>query len=49
MAVLEVSGFRFRGKYLLTDRVIGILGRNIINNVIVELNGPNLLWSMRRS
>lgn len=48
-AVLEVGAFRFKGAYLFADREIGILGRNILNRVIVELNGPNLTWSMRKS
>ncbi len=34
---------------MFADRSIGILGRNILNSVIVELNGPSLVWSMRRS
>lgn len=49
-AVLEVGSFRFKGEYLHADRAIGVLGRgDILNRVVLELDGPNFEWSMRRA
>ena len=48
-AVLLLEGFKFRGEYLVDDaREIGVLGRNILNSVIVELHGPTRSWLVRR-
>jgi len=38
----------FRGEYLLIDRPIGILGRNILNNVRILLDGPRGKWSEQK-
>ncbi len=35
----------FRGRYLLTEEERGILGRDILNHVIVLLDGPQQQWS----
>ncbi|MEW6358366.1 MAG: aspartyl protease family protein [Planctomycetota bacterium] len=35
----------FRGRYLLTEEEYGILGRDILNYVLVLLDGPKQLWS----
>ena len=35
----------FRGRYLLTEEERGILGRDILNHVILLLNGPQQQWS----
>jgi hypothetical protein len=35
----------FRGRYLVTDEQIGILGRDVLNHVAVLLNGPRQEWS----
>jgi predicted aspartyl protease len=35
---------KFAGEYLLVDRTIGILGRNILNNVRILLDGPREKW-----
>ncbi len=35
---------KFSGEYLLIDRSIGILGRNILNNVRILLDGPHGKW-----
>jgi hypothetical protein len=48
-AVVKIENLRFKGQYLITDRAIGVLGRNILNHVIIELNGPSLTWTMRKS
>lgn len=47
-AIMELGGFRFKGSYVFADREIGVVGRNILNNLIIELNGPGEVWSMRR-
>jgi hypothetical protein len=35
----------FRGRYLITEEQIGILGRDVLNHVTVLLNGPRQEWS----
>ena len=35
----------FRGRYLLTEDEWGILGRDILNHVILLLEGPRRQWS----
>jgi len=46
LAKLELYflGKKFAGEYLLVDRPIGILGRNILNNVKLLLDGPRAKW-----
>lgn len=34
----------FRGRYLLTEAEVGVLGRDILNHVRLLLDGPNLTW-----
>ena len=34
----------FRGHYLVVDRSYGILGRDILNQVAIFLDGPRLTW-----
>lgn len=47
-AVVVFEGKRFSGEYLVDEEIdIGVIGRNILNHLIVELNGPELRWSMR--
>jgi predicted aspartyl protease len=36
---------KFAGEYLLVDRTIGILGRNILNKLPILLDGPRGKWS----
>ena len=38
----------FRGEYLLIDRPVGILGRNILNNVRILLDGPRGKWNEQK-
>ena len=38
----------FRGEYLLIDRPISILGRNILNIVRILLDGPRGKWSEQK-
>ena len=34
----------FRGKYVIIDSNMGILGRDVLNHVAVLLDGPRLSW-----
>jgi hypothetical protein len=45
---LLFSGRTFRGQFLLTDQEIGIIGRNILNNVPLLFDGPHLMWNEQR-
>jgi predicted aspartyl protease len=45
---LYVLGKKFAGEYLLIDRPIGILGRNILNNIRILLDGPRSKWSEQK-
>jgi hypothetical protein len=38
----------FRGQYLLTEEDRGIMGRDILNHMIVLLDGPRQEWSEQR-
>jgi hypothetical protein len=39
----------FRGKYVIVDSNIGILGRDVLNHVAVLLDGPRLSWEEQRN
>ena len=39
----------FRGQFLLVDQDVGILGRDILNNVSLFLDGPRLVWQEQAS
>lgn len=34
----------FRGQFLLTDKSIGVIGRNVLNSLRLVLDGPRLSW-----
>ena len=40
-------GRTFRGRYLLIEPEIGIIGRDIMNDLALILNGPELVWDLR--
>jgi hypothetical protein len=42
---LEFNGLDFTGAFLVADRSDGILGRNILNQFPLLLNGPALVWT----
>ena len=46
MAVLELEFLnrKFNGQFLLLDQPFGILGRNILNNLHLVLDGPRSTW-----
>jgi hypothetical protein len=35
----------FRGRYLLIDGDHGILGRDVLNHLVLLLNGPEEQWT----
>ena len=39
---------KFVGEYLLIDQPMGILGRNILNNIRILLDGPRGEWDERK-
>ena len=39
----------FRGRYLITDEGVGILGRDVLNHISLLLDGPRLSWSEETS
>jgi hypothetical protein len=41
-------GKSFRGQFLLLDAPYGYLGRNILNNISLLLDGPSLIWTEKR-
>jgi len=46
LAVLDMLFLRrvFRGRYLVTNEQIGILGRDVLNHVTILLNGSREEW-----
>jgi predicted aspartyl protease len=50
LATLElyVLGKKFAGEYLLVERSIAILGRNILNQVRILLDGPRGKWNEQK-
>jgi hypothetical protein len=47
-AELLFLGKTFRGQFLLIDSWHGILGRNVLNNLSLLLDGPSLKWTEQR-
>lgn len=43
---LILAGKTFRGQFLLVEQEWGIVGRNILNSLVLTLDGPNLTWSI---
>jgi hypothetical protein len=43
-AELQLLGKSFRGQFLLIDGWHGVLGRNVLNNLALVLDGPALKW-----
>lgn len=37
----------FRGRYLLSQDGVGIIGRNVLNHIHIEFDGPALEWNVR--
>lgn len=41
---LRFLGRTFRGRFLVIDQSIGILGRNVLNHLVLLLDGPRRHW-----
>lgn len=41
---IDFLGRRFTGKYCSVDDIVGILGRDVLNQVSVLFDGPNSEW-----
>ena len=39
----------FKGKYVIIDSNMGILGRDVLNHVAILLDGPQLSWQEQNS
>ena len=37
----------FKGRFLLMDEKFGILGRDVLNHIVLTLDGPHLNWDGR--
>lgn len=46
---LYVLDKKFSGEYLLVDRPVGILGRNVLNNLSLLFDGPRNEWSEQKN
>jgi hypothetical protein len=38
----------FRGRFLVSNQEWGIVGRDILNHVVVSLDGPRLIWDEQK-
>lgn len=45
---LHFLNHTFRGKFLILDQKVGLLGRDVLNHVSIVLDGPNLDWHESR-
>lgn len=45
---VEFLRYRFRGSFLVTESSYGIAGRNMLNLLMLTLDGPHLTWSLAR-
>jgi hypothetical protein len=45
---LQFLGTSFRGQFLLIGGWHGVLGRNVLNNLSILLDGPNRKWAEQR-
>lgn len=45
--VMSFCDLTFRGQFLLIDQAWGIIGRNVLNRVVLLFDGPLLTWSKK--
>jgi predicted aspartyl protease len=45
-ADLVFLGRRFRGRYLLIDAEVGVVGRDVLNHLRLLLDGPAMNWQI---
>lgn len=38
-------GRTFHGRFMIVDQEFGVIGRNVLNNISLLLNGPQLVWN----
>jgi hypothetical protein len=38
---------RFKGQFLVLDQEVGVLGRDVLNHVLLILDGPHREWDSR--
>ena len=43
-AVVTFLKRRYRGRYLLIEADVGVIGRDILNHTRILLDGPKLTW-----
>ena len=43
---VEILGYGFKGAYVVGDAAFGIVGRDILNLLVLQLNGPGREWSV---
>lgn len=43
---VEVLHYRFQGAFVIVDAEHGVLGRNILNLLVLTLDGPQQVWSV---
>lgn len=43
---IEVFRYRFQGAFLVTEAEIGVLGRDILNLLVLTLDGPREFWTV---
>jgi hypothetical protein len=46
--IWALLGKTFKGRYLTLDQECGILGRDVLNHLVVLLDGPALNWRERK-
>ena len=46
---MQFGRYTFRGKYLLIDQGIGVIGRDILNLLPLLFDGPKLTWAEYRT
>lgn len=45
-ARIFVAGLVFRGAFIVMDQPIGIIGRNVLNQIAVLFDGPSQRWDV---
>lgn len=48
-ADLHLPPWTFKGQFLVIDQTSGVIGRDILNNLVLVLDGPHLSWDIRQS
>lgn len=43
---LILFGKAYRGRYLLSGDATGVVGRNVLNHLTIEFDGPALMWNV---